>query len=123
MCFELCGPEIHDDPVLQAEADKAFAEWIEREYPDMSGETVFEIEFEEEDDEEESGPEELDEAEADERFQDLLNDIYPTVTIAGYDYDPARVLKDVDPIAYREEFNNWMDNEEREGTLSFPWNK
>lgn len=51
------------------------------------------------------------ETDADERFQDSLNECYGTVSIAGYEYDPARVLKEVDPIAYLEEFNNWLDSE------------
>lgn len=63
----------------------------------------------EDEDEEESNT--LSECEALERFDDFLNEVYPSVSICGYDYDAARAFKEVDPIAYREEFNNWLDSE------------
>lgn len=42
-------------------------------------------------------------------FDDMLNDCYPTVDIAGYEYSPATALERVDPIAYRSEFLNYVD--------------
>lgn len=74
------------------------------------------------DSDDEDGPEALSEYEADDRFQDFLNEIHEMVKIGDYNYDPARVLKEVDPIAYREEFLNWLDSEERDGRYTFPWN-
>lgn len=55
--------------------------------------------------------EKIHECEALERFDDFLNEVYPTISICGYDYDPARALKQCDEVAYREEFNNWLDLE------------
>jgi len=34
-------------------------------------------------------------------YNDMLDDVYGLVTIAGYQYETSRVLKEVDPIAYR----------------------
>jgi len=47
-----------------------------------------------------------------ERFDDLLNDVYGTVKIAGYDYEAADAFQAVDMIAYREDFLNWLDGDE-----------
>jgi hypothetical protein len=58
--------------------------------------------------------EKISECEALERFEDFLNEIYPPVNVCGYDYDAGRALKQLDPIAFREEFNNWLDSEELE---------
>lgn len=55
--------------------------------------------------------EKIHEREALERFDDFLNEVYPTISICGYDYDPAQALKQCDEVAYREEFNNWLDHE------------
>jgi len=66
---------------------------------------------------------ELDEQEAEDMFEEFFNEFNETVTICGYNYDPARVLKEVDPTAYHQEFLNWMDSEERDGVHTFPWNE
>jgi len=66
---------------------------------------------------------ELDEREAADMFEEFVNEMCPTVSIMGYHYDPARVLKEVDPTAYRQEFLNWVDSQERDGMYSFPWNE
>jgi hypothetical protein len=51
-----------------------------------------------------------------EAFDESLNDIHEgAVTLFGYDYDPARVFQRVDPVAYREEFNNWLDAIRKDG--------
>ena len=46
-----------------------------------------------------------------ERYDEMLDECYGTVSIAGLDYDTARTLKDVDPIAYRCGFCDWLDSE------------
>lgn len=63
----------------------------------------------------------LSEQEAEERFDDFLNEIYPMVTLGDYSYDPARVLKEMDPIAWRQDFLGWMEMESE--VYSFPWNE
>lgn len=71
----------------------------------------------------EPAAESLDEEAAEDMFDDFLNEFNPTVSVMGYDYDPARVLKEVDPIAYRQEFLNWVDSNESDGNYTFPWNQ
>lgn len=51
------------------------------------------------------------EREATEAFRDEVNEVHELVTILGYDYDAGTALERLDPIAFREEFNNWLDAE------------
>mgnify|MGYP003495615373 CR=1 FL=1 len=55
--------------------------------------------------------------ELEDMFNDLLDDTTPVIEILGFSYSPSRVLKEVDPIAYNEEFSNWLDNECSEGVF------
>ena len=43
----------------------------------------------------------LSEHDAEERYNDLLDDIYPEVCIAEMCYPASRTLKAIDPVAYR----------------------
>lgn len=45
------------------------------------------------------------------QYDEMLNECYPTVIVCGYEFDPARALKELDPIAYRCGFNDWLDAE------------
>lgn len=47
-------------------------------------------------------------SDAEEAFEEFLDDIYGKVTICGYEYSSAIALKFVDCISYDEEFNNWL---------------
>lgn len=47
-----------------------------------------------------------------ELYNDLLDQVYPTIKFGSLEYDASRVLKEIDPIAWREGFNNWLDREE-----------
>lgn len=49
--------------------------------------------------------------EAYERYDDMLNEISGPVRIGTLEYDAARVLREVDPIAYRTGFVDWADGE------------
>lgn len=53
------------------------------------------------------------------RFDDVL-DFDGLVSVAGLEYAPSRVLKEVDPIAYRESFLNWINYELEEGNITEP---
>lgn len=58
-------------------------------------------------------------------FQDFLDDLYGIVDIAGYSFGTGRVLREMDYVAFREEFNNWLDSECQNGEfldLSLPEN-
>lgn len=41
-------------------------------------------------------------------FEELLDEFGPVV-IAGLQFYPSQILKEMDPIAYRTEFNDYMD--------------
>ncbi len=45
--------------------------------------------------------------ELEEAYDEMLNDVYGTVIIAGYEYDTAQALKEVDPIAYSVGMNDY----------------
>lgn len=49
--------------------------------------------------------------ELEERYDDMLNECYGTVEIAGMEYETRRALAELDPIAYRCGFNDWIDSE------------
>lgn len=51
------------------------------------------------------------------RYNDMLDDCYPVVSIAGHDYATSRVLRQVDPIAYRCGFYDWFDSEVQGGNI------
>lgn len=112
MCYEMCGPDISDDPEIQEEMDRDYAAWLDEQFP----------EDDDEEDEEEDPRIEMSEREADEAFQDYVNELNDTVTICGYEFDPAPVLKERDPTAYRQEFLEWVEFREKDGTHVFPWN-
>ena len=42
-------------------------------------------------------------------YNEMLNDVYGTVSVAGMEYETARVLAEIDPIAYRTGFNDYCD--------------
>lgn len=43
---------------------------------------------------------------------ECLNECFGTVSICGYEYEPARALAAIDPVAYRESFNDWLGTSE-----------
>ena len=44
-------------------------------------------------------------------YDDMLNGIWETAQICGYEYSPAQALQAVDPIAYRCGYSDWLNNE------------
>lgn len=96
MCYELCGPPINGTAEDMADYDA----WLSDEGPYAPL-----VEEESED------SKTISKYDALERFDDFLNECWEVVTICGYDYDPAQALKNCDEVAYREEFNNWLDAE------------
>lgn len=61
----------------------------------------------------EYGPYE-DETEALEEYRGYLDEVYGDVQVAEYTYATSRVLEELDPIAFREGFNDWVDTLETE---------
>lgn len=51
------------------------------------------------------------ERELQEMFDELIDDSNPPIRIWSMHYDTSRVLKHVDPIAYRCAFLEWIDSE------------
>ena len=49
----------------------------------------------------EDGYEVVPEYRAEELYEDMLDDVYGVVSVAGCLYDTSRLLKEVDPIAFR----------------------
>ena len=39
----------------------------------------------------------------------MLDEVYGMVKVAGYEYETSRTLQEIDPIAYRVGFNDWLD--------------
>lgn len=44
-------------------------------------------------------------------YDSMLDECYPDLTIAGYVYDTARALDQLDPIAYKCGWIDWCDSE------------
>ena len=53
------------------------------------------------------------EKEYQESYEELLDECNPVATIGTYAYEPSRVLKSVDPIAYRMGLLDYIDAEEQ----------
>jgi hypothetical protein len=45
------------------------------------------------------------------RFDEMLNELYPEYTIAGITITPAKILFECDPIAYRIALSEFEDEE------------
>ncbi len=45
-----------------------------------------------------------------EDFDYYFDDIHGDIVIAGISFSPADILKNMDPIAYQQEFNSFLDN-------------
>ena len=43
-------------------------------------------------------------------YDDILDEVYETAQICGYEYSPAEALKAVDTIAYRCGYNDWLNS-------------
>lgn len=58
--------------------------------------------------------------ELEERYCEFLDEVYPECKIAGYEYQTSRALKEVDPIAFRCGFADWLDSEIGETLWELP---
>jgi hypothetical protein len=57
--------------------------------------------------------------ELEELYKDFIDDTTEIITIWGMEYSPSQVLLNVDPIAFRVGFNDWLDAEECECENSY----
>ena len=62
--------------------------------------------------------EELKPVNTDSMYDDMLDECYGTVTIAGYEYATSLALKELDPVAYRCGMADYIDSEITNGTLT-----
>ena len=69
---------------------------------------------EDEEETEEETRETISEYEAYNQYDEMLNSCYPMVSVCGYEYEPARALKELDPIAYRVGFSDFCSSLESE---------
>lgn len=58
--------------------------------------------------------EKISETDALARYDENLDEIYTPYNIGVLEFAPSRVLKDLDPTAYRTGFNDWLDSEDLE---------
>ena len=49
----------------------------------------------------------IDEQDAEKQFNEMLDESYP-IEMMGIHFDASRVLKEIDPTAYRCTFNDWQ---------------
>lgn len=54
------------------------------------------------------------EYDAKQMYEDMLNECYPMAEICGYQYEPARALRLLDPIAYNVGFSDYCSELESE---------
>lgn len=59
----------------------------------------------------------LTEGELEDRFTEMLDDCYDLVPVCGYEYAAGRAFRELDPIAFRESFLNWIDARQKGGEL------
>lgn len=52
-----------------------------------------------------------------ERFDEVLNEGQSVIEVAGIEFEPARVLKELDRIAYDEHYWAWLETEQEEKNI------
>lgn len=60
----------------------------------------------------------LDNSEDELAFQEMLDEIYGDVKVAGMEYATSHILENIDEVAYRTFFNDWSDNQDEEWQCS-----
>jgi hypothetical protein len=43
-------------------------------------------------------------------YDEMLDELHSPIIVGGIEFDPSRVLKELDPIAYQCGFNDWLDS-------------
>jgi len=52
-----------------------------------------------------------------EMYDEMLDGVYGEVSIGGLTYLTSRAMKEIDPVAYRCGFGDWLDSQLSEGIL------
>jgi hypothetical protein len=53
----------------------------------------------------------IDEDKAHEQYDEMLDECFGEIKVGYLTFAPSRVLKEMDPVAYRCWFNDWMDSQ------------
>lgn len=53
----------------------------------------------------------LSEGDLEQRYDDILDEVFGEVSVGNISWDASRVLQEMDPIAYRCGLNEWLDGE------------
>lgn len=54
------------------------------------------------------------ETQAYEAYDEMLDDAHEDVVVAGFTFSTSRALRELDPIAYRCGFIDWLDSEQQQ---------
>lgn len=57
------------------------------------------------------------ESELEDTFSDGLDDCWEPVSVCGYEYPAGRVLRQIDPVVFRESFLDWLNAQQSGGEL------
>lgn len=57
------------------------------------------------------------ESELEDSFADGLDDCWGPVSVCGYEYEAGRTLREIDPVAFRCGFLDWLDAQQSDGEL------
>ena len=55
---------------------------------------------------------ELDSVDVDDKYEDMLDSFNQSIFICGIEFEPSRILRELDPTAYSCGLNDWLDSEE-----------
>ena len=55
--------------------------------------------------------------ELEDAFENDLSECYDAVSVCGYEFDAGRALRELDPIAFRCGFLDWIDGRMQDGEL------
>lgn len=69
------------------------------------------------DDIEEDSVEVISESESYERFDAFLDEVHEEVKFGCFTWEPSRVFKTMDPIAYQQDYLSWLDMNLQEGSF------
>lgn len=58
---------------------------------------------------------EVTEEELDEKFRDFLDELCEPFRFGDQEYSAGRVLKEIDPISYEQEFTAWLASRQEDG--------
>ena len=92
-------------------------QYLAERFPHIYGKDSPETDTDPEDEESEPMPETISEDEAYSRYDEMLDECHPEVSVCGFTYSPSHALKELDPIAYRCGFSDYCSDLESEHNI------